>query len=62
MHRLLFEIATKMKLGDIKAAVIKSTVFKENNGALATLKVVKLTPRNKHIRVKYLFFKHHCGK
>ena len=45
-----------------KAAVIKSTVFEDNNVALAKPKAVKLTPFNKHISVKYHSFNNHCGK
>ena len=34
-----------------------TTVFEGNNGELATTNAVKMTPRNKHIGVKYHFSK-----
>ena len=46
-----------MKHDGSKAAVIKSTVFEDNNVALAKPKAVKLTPFTKHISVKYHSFK-----
>jgi hypothetical protein len=41
--------------------LIKSTVFEENNRAIATVPAVKMTPRTNHIAVKYFFFKSHIG-
>jgi hypothetical protein len=58
---LLLEIANAMKLPGINNYVIKSTVFEDNNGAIATTKSVKMTPRTKHIGVKYHFFKSHIN-
>ena len=37
--------------------MIHSTVFEDNNGALALATSPKITPRTKHIAVKYHFFK-----
>jgi hypothetical protein len=59
--RLLLEIATAMQLSGINNSVIKSTVFEDNNGAIFTAKSVKMTPRTKHIEVKYHFFKSHIN-
>jgi hypothetical protein len=59
LRRLLLEMATAMKLPGIENSVVKSTVFEDNNGAIATAKSVKMTPRTKHIGVKYHFFKSH---
>jgi hypothetical protein len=59
LRRLLLEIATAMELPEIKDSVIKSTVFEDNNGALTTATAVKMSPRTKHIGVKYHFFKSH---
>jgi hypothetical protein len=39
---------------------MKSTVFEDNNGALGLATSPKLTPRTRHICVKYNFFKEHC--
>jgi hypothetical protein len=62
LRRLLFEIATAMKLPEVKGTVIKSTVFEDNNGAITTATAVKMTPRTKHIAVKYHFFKSHVNE
>jgi hypothetical protein len=62
-RQLLSEVATKMKLeGRETVAINKSTVFEDNNGAISTAKAVKMTPRTKHIAVKYFFFKSHIGE
>jgi hypothetical protein len=62
LQRLLLEMATAMKLPGIKGVVIKSTVFEDNNGAITTATAVKMTPRTKHIAVKYHFFKSHINE
>jgi hypothetical protein len=59
LRRLLLEIVTAMKLYGVTDSLIKSTVFEDNNGAIATATAVKMTPRTKHIAVKYHFFKSH---
>jgi hypothetical protein len=63
LRRLLLEVATAMKLtSGIKGAVIKSTVFEDNNGAITTATAVKMTPWTKHIAAKYHFFKSHINE
>ena len=62
MHRLLLEIAASINIDGGENAVIKSTVFEDNNGALTTSNAVNMTSCTKHIGVKYHFLKHHCGK
>ena len=39
--------------------IAKSTVFEDNNGALRLATVPKMTPRSKHIAIKYHFFREH---
>jgi hypothetical protein len=51
-----------MKLPGIKGVVIQSTVFEDNNGALTTATVVKMTPRTKHVAIKYHFFRSHLNE
>ena len=46
----------------IEGASVKSTVFEDNNGALQLALSPKLTPRTKHIAVKYHFFKSKIGE
>ena len=52
MQRILKEISEVLHL----------TIFEDNNGALALATAPKLTPRTKHIAVKYHFFKEHIGE
>jgi hypothetical protein len=59
---LLQEIGDELKLDFAKPAIMHSTVFEDNNGALALATSPRLTPRTKHIAVKYHFFKDHIGK
>jgi hypothetical protein len=56
---LLLEIVTAMTLPRVTYSLIKSTVFEDNNGAIATVTAMKMTPPTKHIVVKYHFFKSH---
>ena len=57
MRRLLQEVGTKMNLDLGKTALVHSTIFEDNNGALGLAISPKLTPRTKHIAVKYHWFK-----
>ena len=61
LQRLLFEIVEKMELKGPTSVILKSTVFEDNNRAISTANNVKMTPRTKHIGVKYHFFKSHIG-
>jgi hypothetical protein len=61
LRRLLLEVVTAMKLPGITNSIIKSTVFEDNNGAISTATAVRMTPRTKHIAVKYHFFKSHIN-
>ena len=62
LGRLLLKISLAMKLPGVNNSVIKSTILEDNNGAIATAKSVKTTPRTKHIGVKYHFFKSHISE
>ena len=42
--------------------LLHSTIFEDNNGTLALATAPKLTPRTKHIAIKYHFFKDHIGE
>ena len=50
-----------MELKGLTSVILESTVFEDNNGAIATANAVKMTPRTKHIGVEYHFFKSHIG-
>ena len=62
MRELLQEIGTKMDWDFGKPALVHSTVFEDNNGALALANSGRVTPRTKHIAVKMHHFREHVGK
>ena len=43
-------------------AILQSTVFEDNQVALLLATAPKITPRTKHIAVKYHFFKDKIGE
>jgi hypothetical protein len=59
MRRLAKEVSVSLGLPSDYAATMKSTVFEDNNGALGLATAPKMTPRTRHIAVKYHFFKIH---
>ncbi len=61
MRRVLEDIGTKLKLEFIKPAMVHSTIFEDNNGALSLAKTPRMTPPTKHIGVKYHWFKSHIS-
>jgi hypothetical protein len=61
LRRLITEIADHMKLKP-PSVEIKSTVFEDNNGALKTATAARISPRTKHIAVKYHFFRSHVDR
>ena len=58
MRRLLQEVGTKMNLDFAKPALVHSTIFEDNNGALGLATSPKLTPRT----IKYHWFKSLIGE
>ncbi len=62
MRTMLEEIISTLKLGKSGTSWVKSQVFEDNNGAIRTAQTTKLSPRTKHIAVKYHFFKSHIGR
>jgi hypothetical protein len=62
MRRLFKEIGEKMNLQLEEKGLLHSTIFEDNNGALGLATSPKMTPRTKHIAVKYHFFKDHIGE
>ena len=59
MREVVSEIAEFLKLGDGIDVRTYSKVFEDNNGALALATSPRMTPRSKHIAVKYHFFREH---
>ena len=62
MRRLLGEIGKHLDLGFYEATMVHSKVFEDNAGALVLAKSPKLTPRTKHIAVKYHWFRDQIGE
>ena len=62
LRRLLGEIGEELGLDYCKPAMIHSKVFEDNNGVLGLAESPKMTPRTKHIAVKYHWFKEHIGE
>jgi hypothetical protein len=61
LRRFLNEIGEKLNLDFATPALTHSTVFEDNNGALGLATAPKLTPRTKHITVRYHWFKSKIG-
>ena len=47
---------------EILKFVSSSTVYEDNNGAIAVATSTRRTPSSKHIAVKYHWFRQHVGK
>jgi hypothetical protein len=62
MRELLSEIGAKQNLDFAKPCITHSTIFEDNNGALTLASSPRITPRTKHIAVKYHFFRSRVGK
>ena len=50
------------KLQALCPASVKSRIFEDNNGAIATATSPKMNPRTKHIGVKYHFVKDYFAR
>ncbi len=62
MREILSDIQQNMNIISKHPIKINSSVFEDNNGALTVALAPKMTPRTKHIAVKYHFFKDHIGE
>ena len=51
-----------MSLDFALPSILRSTVFEDNNGALQLAKAPNISPRTKHIVVKYHFFRDKIGE
>jgi Reverse transcriptase (RNA-dependent DNA polymerase) len=57
LREIIHEVAAALGLMEALSCCAHSTIFEDNNGALALATTPKLTPRSKHIGVKYHWFK-----
>ena len=55
VRRIFVEMLREFKLIGDNEVPVKSTVFEDNNGCIATCTAPKMSPRTKHIAVKYHF-------
>ena len=62
LRRILEQVGKALDLEFSKPSIIQSTCFEDNNGALGLALTPRLTPRTKHIAVKYHFFKSMIGE
>jgi hypothetical protein len=62
LRRVLQEVGRALDLAFTKPSIVLSTCFEDNNGALGLAVAPKMTPRTKHIGVKYHFFKSMIGE
>jgi hypothetical protein len=61
MRDLFQEVGTALKLKCAIPTILHSTVFEDNNGALSLATSPKISPRTKHIAVKYHHFRSKIG-
>ena len=61
LRELLKEVGDKLQLDFTKPTLVHSTIFEDNNGAIQLATSPKISPRTKHIGIKYHFFKSHIG-
>jgi hypothetical protein len=59
LRSILAELLTCLKISDTVAVRSRSTVYEDNNGALALANMPHMTPRSKHIAIKYHHFREH---
>jgi hypothetical protein len=60
-RHILQAIGKALSLPVPQGASLKSTVFEDNNGCLTLATIPKMTPRSKHIGVKYFWFRSKVG-
>jgi Reverse transcriptase (RNA-dependent DNA polymerase) len=61
LRRIVKEMGQQFDMNEELQVRTHSTVFEDNNGALALAKVPKLTSRSRHYAVKYHFFRSHVA-
>ena len=61
MQDMLKDVAQELKLDIKDVPNIKSMIFKDNNGCIGLALSPRITPRTKHIAVKYHWFCEHIG-
>ena len=62
MRELLSDIGAKNNLGFSRPCITHSAIFEDNNGALTMAFSPRITPRTKHIAVRYILFRRKVGR
>ena len=62
MRRMFEEVLKALSLEQTCPVTVKSKIFEDNNGAISTATTPKMTPRTKHIAVKYHFVKDYFAR
>ena len=62
MRRAFDDMIKAFNLESQHPVTVKSKIFEDNNGAISTASTPKMTPRTKHIAVKYHFVKNYFAK
>jgi hypothetical protein len=57
MQEFMAELQHNIDFGYTETTKLHITVFEDNNGALTVAQAPKMTPRTKHIGIKYHLFK-----
>ena len=56
MRRLLLEITEKLNVPSLGTIMVRSTVFKDNQGCLALVNTPRMSSRNKYLLLKWHWF------
>ena len=62
LRRLIQEVSTQLNMGLLYPAIMHSTLFEDNNGALSFSKSPSKTQMTRHIDVKYHLSREHVGE
>jgi len=62
MRRAFETLLQVFNLQQTQPVIVKSKIFEDNNGAISTAQTPKMTPRTKHIGVKYHFVKDYFAR
>ena len=62
LRNTLLEIGKELDLSFVKPIFTHSTIFEDNNATIGLATAPKMTPRTKHIAIKYHWFRSYIGE
>ncbi len=62
MREFIQDLSSRIDIGVNPNTMLKSSIFEDNNGCISVATAPKLSPRTKHIGVRYHFFKDQIGE